>query len=233
MRIALCLAFLVSCLAGPATAAERELTGKVEAKAIKKLRFEGHVGSFELRGTDGDEIKWTLRLEPDDGGWFKSAKQAQRAVDEAKVRAVAAGDAWELETDLPSGADEDDVKEHWIVEVPARLALAFEARVGEATVEGVAGGVEAELNVGDLRIEVPRGAIDARVNVGELRITSGTKSPGRVRLEANVGDVDLKIQGKHIEADRSFAIGGGVSASNGGTDDISARVNVGDVRVHI
>ena len=95
------------------------------------------------------------------------------------------------------------------------------------------GGVEAELNVGELHIDVPSGSVNARANVGEVKVLSATKSPGEVRLSANIGDADLRIGGKRYQADRGFGLGGGVSASNGGKDDITAKVNVGDVSARI
>ncbi len=113
------------------------------------------------------------------------------------------------------------------------FAIEVEANVGRVEVTGPTGGVEAELNVGELRIDVPSGKVDARANVGEIKVLSATKSPGELRLSANIGNVDLRIGDKRVQADRGFALGGGVSASQGGKDDISAKVNVGDVSVRI
>lgn len=215
------------------SAEARELTGATDAKGIKTLRLEAHVGTVEIRGTDAERISWTLKLEPDtDDGWFSSGRDdAQKAVDGAKVRAVAAGESWELEVDLPSGADFDDVEEHWTIEVPVRLALDLDSNVGQVRVTGVAGGVEAELNVGEMRIDVPKGDVRASLNVGDLTIDTRTASLGRVRLEANVGDVGLRIGGKRIETNRSFPVGAGLSVSNDGEDDIEGKVNVGEVTV--
>lgn len=221
-------------VAGTALAADRELTGSTDAKGLKTLRLEAHVGTVEVIGTDAERISWKLRVEPDDdGGWFKSGKDAQAAVDGAKVRAVAAGDAWELEIELPRGADLDDVEEHWTVEVPKRFALELEANVGEVSVKDLAGGVEADLNVGELRIDAIGGAIDAEVNVGDLSVLSRTKSLGPVELEANVGDADLRIAGKRVESGGAFMVGARVSASHDGTDEVRATVNVGSVSVKV
>lgn len=218
-----------------ALAEPRELTGTTDAKGLKTLRLEAHVGSVEIRGTDADKISWTLKLEPDDDdGWFSGGrKDAQKAVDGAKVRAVAAGESWELEVDLPRGADFDDVEEHWTIEVPTRMAIDVDSNVGEVRIDGVAGGVEAELNVGELRISVLKGDVRASLNVGDLRIESRTKSLGRTRLEANVGDVGMRIAGKSIETNRSFPVGAGLTVSNDGEDDIEGRVNVGEVSVRV
>ncbi len=217
-----------------AGADEREITGTAEAKNLQTLRIEAHVGEVEVRTTAKDQISWRLRLEADqDHGWFNSRKDAERAVAEAKVKATTAGTTFELELDLPRGTDFDDVEEHWEIEVPVRFAVEVEANVGRVEVTGPAGGVEVELNVGELRIDVPSGSVDARANVGEIKVMSSTKSPGELRLGANIGDVDLRIGDKRVQAERGFALGGGVSASQGGKDDISAKVNVGDVSVRI
>jgi hypothetical protein len=221
-------------LAFAANAETREIKGSADAKGLQSLRIEAHVGEVEIRTTDKDQITWRLRLEPDhDDGWFNSRKDAARAIAEAKVKTTAAGPGFELELELPRGTDFDDVEEHWEIEVPVRFAVEVESNVGRVEVVGPTGGVEAELNVGELRIEVPAGKVDARANVGEVRVLSATKSPGEIRLNANIGDVDLRIGDKRMQAERGFALGGGISASQGGKDDINAKVNVGEVVVRI
>jgi hypothetical protein len=74
-------------LCAPALAEPREIKGSTEAKGIKTLRLEAHVGSVEIRGTDADQISWTLKLEPDtDDGWFSGGrKDAQKAVDGERI----------------------------------------------------------------------------------------------------------------------------------------------------
>jgi len=220
---------------GIADAASRVIEGATDAKPLKSLRLEAHVGEVEVQAGDGDRITWRLTLEPDgDDGWFSRRDDAQRAVEGAEVRATAAGDAWQLELDLPRGIDFDDVEEHWEVTVPRRFAVEIDANVGRVEVVGVAGGVEAELNVGELRVEVPSGDVSVRANVGEVRVVSATKSPGEVRLSANIGDTDLRISGKTTKSGSSFGLGSmAVSSSSGGEDDITAKVNVGDVGVRI
>jgi hypothetical protein len=213
---------------------EREIAGSVDAKALQALRIEAHVGQVDIRVSTKDQISWRLRLEPDgDDGWFSGKKDAARAVAEAKDKAVASGNTFELELELPRGTDFDDVEEHWEIEVPARFAIDVEANVGQVLLNGMTGGIEAELNVGELRIDVPAGRIDARLNVGEIEIMSSTKSPGEIRLSANIGDADLRIGGKRFQMERGFGLGGGVSASNSGKDDVTAKVNVGEVSVRI
>jgi hypothetical protein len=220
---------------GPALAeGERTLEGAQDAKGLKAVRIDAHVGEVEVRVGPEDKILWQVRVEPDaDDGWFSGRKDAERAVAGAKLRAAAAGGSWELELDLPHGTDFDDVEEHWLVTVPLRFAVEVDANVGRVAVEGPAGGVDAELNVGELRIEVPQGCVSARANVGEVRIRSATRDLGDVRVAVNIGDVDLLVEDQRIEADRSLSLGGSISMSNGGKDDISARANVGDVRVRI
>jgi len=215
-RIAQGLAAIAAvALASTAVAEDRVLEGDADAKGLVRLRMEAHVGSVDIVAKDGDRIAWKVRLEPDkDDGWFSSRKDAQAAIDGAKVRAVAAGDSWDLELELPRGTDFDDVVEHWTIEVPPRFAVELDANVGEMEVMGVAGGVEAKLNVGD------------------LRIVSRTRSLGRVELEANVGGADLMVDGKRTESSGLF-VGGKVRSDNKGDDDVDARVNVGEVRVRV
>lgn len=221
-------------LAGAAHAEDRTLEGQADAKGIQTLRLDSHVGSIEIVVKDVEKISWKVRLEPDNNdGWFSSRKDAQAAIDGAKVRAAAAGDVWELEVEPPKGADLDDVKEHWTVEVPARFAVRLDSNVGEIRVTGPAGGVEVELNVGEIRLELPKGGVEARLNVGEIRVINATRSLGRVELQANVGDVNLTVDGKRTESTGLFVGGKIRTDGNKGDDEISARVNVGEVRVTV
>jgi hypothetical protein len=80
---------------------------------------------------------------------------------------------------------------------------------------------------------VLKGDVRASLNVGDLRIESRTKSLGRTRLEANVGDVGMRIAGERIETNRSFPVGAGLAVSKDGEDDIEGRVNVGEVSVRV
>lgn len=223
-------------LAAPAAMAaddEREFTASIPADELKSLHLEANVGSVRITGNDSDSIEVTVRLELEDG-WMGSSERARERLDSAKLEQDVSGSRVDLGLDYHRNRDgDDDLEEHWEIEMPAKLAAELNLNVGEMELRGLAGGVEAEVNVGELDINVERGDVDAEVNVGELSIVSRTSSPGTMDLEVNIGDARLLIDGDRVEGKDGSWLGGSVRHDAGGDDDITAEVNVGDVRIEI
>jgi hypothetical protein len=232
------IAFATALLAAgtsPAHAAKepRTLSGERPAADIKALRLDARVGEVRVRVGDDDTVAWKVTLEAERGGWFSSLKDARKAIAQAAVEEQVSGTRLLLATRFPSGTDEDEIREHWEVSVPARFAVDIDMAVGELRIEGVAGGVDADLAVGEMRIDVPAGRIRADVSVGEILIDTATPSPGDIELDANVGDVNLLLKGYQVPDERDFGPGAEIDLERDGADDIEASVNVGDVRVKI
>lgn len=211
----------------------REFSLDVPAADIDRLELEANVGEVDIRAADVDVIEVRARLEPGDDDWFDSADSLAKRLAAAKLEHEIDDEVLRLRLDYDdSRRGDEDLEERWEIRVPARLALDVDLNVGQATLEGVSGGVEAELNVGELEIDVPGGGIDAEVNVGELDIRSATKTPGEFDLESNIGDARLTVDGRDVGTTEGW-LGRGISHDAGGDDDVVARVNVGEVRVDI
>lgn len=229
------LAFLVMFAAVPAPAAhadaEREITRDWPAGELDTIEIEANVGTVSVVGSDRDSISLKLRIEPQDSFWGGRGS-IQEIIETAELKEHRSGKTLVLDLRLPRSDDDDDIEEHWELQVPATMRTLVELNVGEAEIEDISGGVDAEVNVGELRIDVLEGDIDAEVNVGDLNIRSATNSPGEFDLEVNIGDVRLDIDGSDVGMDRGW-LGGALRHDAGGDDDVTAEVNVGDLSVEI
>lgn len=212
---------------------EREFSATIPAADIETLQLEANVGSVRVTGHDGDQIEISVRLELGDD-WFGSSERAQERLASAELQKDVSGSRLRLGLDYDRNRDgDDDLEEHWLIEMPASLAAELTLNVGEMEVRGLAGGVNAEVNVGELDINVEAGDVDAEVNVGEISVVSRTGGPGEIDMDVNVGDARLLIDGKRIEGKDGAWLGGSIRHDAGGDDDISVEINVGDSHVEI
>jgi hypothetical protein len=118
--------------------------------------------------------------------------------------------------------------------VPARMALDLNMKVGEATIEGIAGGIQTVMNVGELDINVPHGALSAKLNVGQISVTTGTTQPGNILLSSNIGEVALYMNGKNISHQGEHSgLGRSVSLDGTGVDSMHLSVNIGEVDLRV
>lgn len=210
---------------------EREITRDWPAGGLDTIEIEANVGTVHVVGSDRGSISLKLRIEPQDGFW-RGRGSIEEIIEAAELKEHRSGKTLVLDLSLPRSGDDDDIEEHWELQVPAAMRALVELNVGEAEIRGISGGVDAEVNVGELRIDVLEGDIDAEVNVGDLDIRSATKSPGEFDLEVNIGDVRLDIDGSDVGMDRGW-LGGTLRHDAGGDDDVTAEVNVGDLGVRV
>lgn len=217
---------------GAAAADSRDFSADVPAADLKLVELEGNVGQVTIEAADIDTVEIRVRLEPDeDDDWFGKGDKLERRLAEATLERDVDGGVLRLDLDYDESGD-SDLEETWEIRLPAELALELELNVGQVDIDGTRGGVDAELNVGEMDIDVLAGDIDATVNVGELDIRSATKSEGEFDLESNIGEARLSIDGDDAGSKEGW-LGKSVQHDAGGDDDVTAKVNVGEVRVDI
>lgn len=231
------LLLLTPLLLAPTTAMaaddEREFSATILAAEIETLQLEANVGSVRITGTDSDQIEISVRLELGDD-WFGSSERAQERLASAELDKDVSSSRLRLSLDYNRSRDgDDDLEEHWLIEMPAHMAADLTLNVGEMEVRSLAGGVNAEVNVGELDINVESGDVEAEVNVGEVSVVSRTSTPGEIDMDVNIGDARLLMDGKRIEGKDGAWLGGSIRHDAGGDDDISVEINVGDSRVEI
>ena len=213
--------------------AARDLDAEYDAADVEELQIKARVGEIRLEASDDDRIRVELELEPDDD----AGSEVDDLIDGAEIEVTRRNDRLHLEVIFPgsrhSDDDDVDIMEKWRVEAPARLRANLEVSVGELEVNGIEGGVEGRVGVGETTINVPSGSVMLKASVGEVTVRNGTKSVGKVDLDTNVGEVTLNVDGGYIESESSFFVGQRLVWSGEGGDDISVRVNVGEIDVRV
>jgi hypothetical protein len=226
--------------AAPAPATERVLAAEFPAHGLERIVLVGGDGGATIAAHDADTVLVEVRVRPRTNhvkdwlfSWFLTSRWK---TNDDLVQAVAfenqeSGAVLRLALTPPVRARHERIDEEWTVTLPARLALALDLNAADARVEGIEGGVEAEVNVGSLHIEVPAGDVDATMNVGDVVVRTASVSVGSVVTSANVGDTALWVDDLRIHHDDPPGPGSEVELHGRGRDTIRAVVNVGDTKV--
>lgn len=211
--------------------ATQEIGDSLSADGVDVISITAGVGSIELIASGGDQITVLVSIEADDD-WF-GAGPDREDLEKITLQGTSKKGKLSLVLDFPRGVDEDDIEEHWKIEIPARLQARARIGVGRISIEGVAGGVNAHAGVGEVRIVVPGGDVRAHASVGDVRVKSATQSIGNIELDADVGNVSLKINGKNYPAERGWGPGAGLEREGSGTDEFDVSADVGNARLTI
>jgi hypothetical protein len=209
----------------------REINDTFSAKGVEVVSISAGVGSVELIAGKGDKITVLVSVEPDDD-WFGSGPDRDD-MEKITLDSATRNGRISLQLEFPRGMDEDDIEEHWEVEVPANLEAKIRIGVGRISVEGIAGGVNAHAGVGEVKIDVPGGDVNAHASVGDVRVKSATKSHGDIELDADVGHVSLKVNGKRYEAKRGWGPGASLDLDGSGSDEFEVSADVGNAELVI
>jgi hypothetical protein len=218
-------------------AGPRTLTADIATAGLARLALKVGVGEVHVTPSADDKlhVQVTLRQKEREFMWFFhwASQGTAQDIAAATLKQQQQDKQLGLSLDYPSGQNEDDLKQEWDVQVPARLALDADMKVGELTIEGVAGGVDAKLNVGELSIDTPKGAIHADVNVGEIRAKSGTDRHGNIDLSSNIGETVVTIAGKNAGSREHGGLGNSVKLDGDGPDAMHLSINIGEASLRI
>jgi hypothetical protein len=168
---------LTNCTLAPTTGASQlERTGTFSGSS-PTVRLELRCGSLDVHGTTA--ASWRFQSTHRGPGPSLSVSSGQLA-------AVA--------------AQRGDVREDWIVELPAghlgRIDLTGNAAGGTFRLDGLTvDAFAATMNAGDLTIDAGTGSIgnlDATLNAGRVRLTLGS-NPLQGKISVNAGAIDLCV----------------------------------------
>lgn len=206
----------------------REISKNFPAADLKRFHVEARVGSVRVRATNTNEVRMKLELEAKrEGGWLLGRKGDPHGV-ELDSRSVAGT------LHLTLRGERKGLSEKWVLEVPARLAAEINVEVGDVEARGMEGGARIHVNVGEIDLDVVRGEIDAKVNVGDIRARTASDDYNDVRLEANVGDTDLRVGSQNVPSShRGYGPGDSARWNGTGRERIRLEVNVGDASLVI
>lgn len=236
------IALLLLC-AAPALAqadtgpVERTLNAVIPAATVKDLKLHVGVGEVHVSASSDDKVhvQVTLRQKEQEFlGFFHWVSNGTAAdIAAASISQSQQSGSLSVGLNYKGSSDSDELKQEWDVQLPARLALDTEMKVGELGIRDVAGGVVANLNVGELSIEVPGGPLKAEVNVGEIRARSGSKDYGKIDLSSTIGEAVLIINGAHGGYHEHGGLGNSVSLDGKGREDMHLSVNIGEATLRI
>jgi len=170
---------------------------------FSEVEFTNSVGRLEIVPTDGREMRITLDIESDRGGFFRRRVD----VDDMDLEVRERGDT------LILVFDEKHVNAQWYVEMPA---------VDKTTIE---------MGVGELRLEIAATELNVELGVGDVDIDADENNVGRVDLDVGVGDA--RIRGGDLVDSKSAFISKRMHAEGKGQHDIEVDVGVGDVSVRL
>lgn len=238
MKRLLTLGLLLSVPVVAFAAGTRTLTADVSASGIETLAITAGVGELRVTPSADDAVHVSVRLEQKSREflWFFhwQSRTTTREIQSAQIVQQRQGDHLELSLGSSSKLDTNQVKQHWDLQIPVRLALALKMKVGQVNVQGVAGGVNVDLNVGEIDVDVPHGPLQASVNVGQISATSATSAPGPINLSSDIGEAAVFIQGKRVRGgDRHSGLGRRIYLSGSGPDSMKLDVNVGEVDLRL
>ncbi len=216
----------------------RMLHADMPATGITGLAITAGVGEVHITPSTDDavHVHVILKQKSNEFLWFFhwQSRATVQQIQAAQISQQRQGQHLVLSLSNLGKMDNDDVKQKWIVQMPAHLALDLKMNVGEVTIEGVSGGVQTTLNVGELNMDVPRGSLDAKINVGQISVTTATDQPGDISLSSNIGEAALYQGGKYItHAGRHHGLGRSIYLNGNGPDSIQLSVNIGEVDLRV
>ena len=237
-------ALLLVLAAGTVQAAPGTLSADIPAADVQSLTLAGGTGEMKLAPSPDDAVHVSLELEQEDVHFLRvfhwHSDTTTRDLAGAALRQERQGAALTVSLAYPSGGGHDDVKQHWTVLLPARLALATRFGAGRVQIDGIRGGVQAHLGAGDLTIHSPGGPLQAGVSAGRLHVISDDPHPGAVHLSSTFGLAVLSFNGKYYGPPERHGFmssfhffGNSVSQQGDGKDDITLHSSAGlvDLRV--
>lgn len=225
-------------LVAQAATGNRTLQTKVSGQGVTELVVHAGVGQLRVTPSPDDQVHVTVQLEQKSTNflWFfhwVSDTTAEK-ISRIKFEQQQQGQMLTFSLQYPDRLDEGDVKQNWDIQVPAKLMLKIDMKVGQMNVNGIAGGVDASLNVGEIVLNIPRGSVKSRVNVGQIRVASAAAEAGDIHLSSTIGDTRYYLQGQLDHSNMHHdGLGRTMHITGKGTDRVDLEVNIGDVSLHL
>lgn len=220
------------------------LTADMPAADLERVTVAGDTGEMRVTASGDDAIHVKLDLYQDQKSFFGivhwMSDVTAHDLKAATIKLERQGGSLAVTLVYPSGGTHADVKQKWILAVPARLALEASLNAGRMVIDGAAAGVTATLGAGDLDIHSVKGAVHANVRAGRLHVISDSAKPGVIRVASSFGLAILDLDGKYYGPPErhdfmsSFHFwGNSVEQQGGGSDDMQLKVFAGlaDLRV--
>ena len=220
------------------------LTADAAAAGLQQVDFTADAGEVVVQASKDGGVHVKLQLEQQRRSllwlfhWMSDG--TARDLAGAAIKLDRAGNQMAVSLSYPSGGAHSDVKEQWIVEVPAGLRLVAGLDAGRMVIEGMQSGVDASVSAGDLTIRSLKGPVHGRVGAGRLHVSSDTAQPGNISLGSTFGLAVLSLDGQYFGPPEKHGMladlhlfGNSITHASGGKDDMDLQVTAGlvDLRV--
>jgi hypothetical protein len=182
----------------------KNITRTLDTDRSDSLRIEFSVGELEVEVWDGESIELDIELKGE-RSWLN---WRNRNVEDIELEVRNSGD------ELFLGINGKKLNQHWVVKVPAKLALAVEMGVGGIRIEGLNNNLAIDLGVGEI------GVIAATDNFDSINVSVG------------VGEAILEGFGSSAENERSF-VSADARYKGQGDYKIDLELGVGDASVRL
>ncbi len=183
-------------------ASTKMITESFDTTGLERLELNISIAELDIEIYEGDTVDVEILLE----GERRFFGFSREDVDDIDLAQDVMGSALYLTI------EDRDIEQHWLVRVPAKLALEVELGVGEVSVEGV------------------RNALDMEVGVGEVRVSVFEEAINEIWLDVGVGDAIFRGMNERVDNERSF-ISDGARYFGQGEHNIRIDLGVGEVRV--
>ena len=199
----------------------RHLTTTVQASRLARLDLSITGGSngvdvraaspADSRGPDTVDVEVFVH----GGGVLPLISKPSPDLGPVALDASPSGDGLRLGLSGLSGILPESIKTEWTISVPARFAARIVMGSGRVTVQGLEGGLDAEVAVGSIRARVP----NART--------------GSIDVRSTVGRSSVRVDGEEIQAPWQYGPGSHLrlDGARASSDAIRLRVTVGDARI--
>jgi DUF4097 and DUF4098 domain-containing protein YvlB len=203
-------ALLTGCAGGAASNAETDTRSFTVSDKVNALSIEASGGDIEVTGDSGSTVRVTETIT-----YTGDRPKTGRQLSDGKLSLSAGPDCGPI--------DDSDCDLTYRVKVPSSLlSVRLLGLGGSITVRNLAGSVEAHTTGGSLRADKLAGkSLVARVSGGEMT-GNFTRVPDKVDVEANGGNVSVKVP-----STASYAVD---AKSTGGRSKVSVTKDPGSAR---
>lgn len=186
---------------------QKHISQSFKVDTAQSLTIDVPVGSITMETISGDTVEVNIDIKPKndkDGDWslFSSKVDLTEITLDSKVTT----------NGLTLTIDEDEVKQEWVIRVPAHLATDIDLGVGAIDIENFSN---------NLTIDVGVGAVSIDLESDNYR---------SIKLDSGVGDTSIHGLGRNV-SQRSHLVGSTTSFSGDGQHTVKVEVGVGEASV--
>jgi hypothetical protein len=218
---------LLAALPARADVILRTLSQQYDAARVEQVHLDFPVGSLEVEGVPGGQVRLEIRLECD--------SERSRCAEAAKhVRLADPGSSGNLHVRFEGWPKTSlkGLKARVHAQVPRDLPLHAELGVGELDIQRGRADWKAEVGVGEAKISHEQGDLDVDVGVGEVRIHMPETAVASVSADTGMGEASLRTGTKRYQG--TGFLGHEVRWKQGrGGARIQADCGVGEITVQL